>query len=381
MQSLVTSAPTTNLNLMASSQAATPRARLLAALSHRTPDRIPFTWGFGATPEMAATLRAHLAPQGISWDKLQAATEDKIHVSPAYRGPACTNPSLGIWGIHVRSANYGEGHYEEFTDFPLVGLTTPEALDAYPWPNPDWFDYASVAAAIPANCTRATQFGAGNPFELYCWMTGIEEALVNVLAEPALVQRALEHITNFLDVRLQRTLAAAPDGIDLVFFADDLGTQQGLLMSREAYREILQPFHRRLTNTVRRLAPRAHCLLHSDGAVFDVIPDLLDAGLDTLEAVQTDAAGMEPERLKRAYGDRLSFQGAISVQHLLPHGNPATVRAECRRLMDVLGKGGGYVAAPAHAIQVGTPPENVLVMLRTVLGDDDYERALQQARG
>jgi uroporphyrinogen decarboxylase len=365
---------------MKNNSASTPRERVLSALGHRTPDRIPFTWGFGATPEMAATLRAHLAPQGVDWDKLQAATEDKIHVAPAYCGPACANPSFGIWGINVRSADYGEGHYAEFTDFPLAGMTTPEVIDAYPWPNPDWFDYASVAAVIPANRTRATQFGAGNPFELYCWMTGIEEALMNVLAEPALVQRALDHITGFLDVRLQRTLAAAPDGIDLVFFADDLGTQQGLLMSRDAYREVLQPFHRRLTNTVRRLAPRAHCLLHSDGAVFDVIPDLLDAGLDTLEAVQTDATGMEPERLKRTYGDRLSFQGAISVQHLLPHGNPATVRAECQRLIEVLGARGGYIAAPAHAIQVGTPPENVLAMLRTVLGDDDYERAIQQAQ-
>lgn len=329
---------------------------------------------------MAATLSAHLAAQGVDWKALQAGTEDKIHVAPDYRGPACANPSLGIWGIRVRSADYGEGHYEEFTDFPLAGMTTPEALDAYRWPDPDWYDYASVAKAIPANRTRATQFGAGNPFELYCWMTGIEEALMNVVAEPALVQRALDHITGFLDARLQRTLAAAPDGIDLVFFADDLGTQQGLLMSREAYRAILQPYHRRLTDTVRRLAPKAHCLLHSDGAVFDVIPDLLDAGLDTLEAVQTDAVGMDPERLKRAYGDRLSFQGAISVQHLLPHGNPATVRAECLRLVEVFGAGGGYLAAPAHAIQVGTPPENVLVMLRAVLGDDDFERALQQAR-
>jgi len=353
---------------------------VLDALAHRVPERVPFTWGFGATPEMAANLRAHLAAQGVDWTALQAGTEDKTHVAPDYRGPACANPSLGIWGIRVRSADYGEGHYEEFTDFPLAGMTTPEALDAYPWPDPDWFDYAGAAAAIPANRTRATQFSAGNPFELYCWMTGIEEALMNVVAEPALVRRALDHITGVLDARLQRMLAAAPDGIDLVFFADDLGTQQGLLMSREAYRTVLQPYHRRLTDTVRRLAPRAHCLLHSDGAVFDVIPDLLDAGLDTLEAVQTDAAGMEPERLKRAYGDRLSFQGAVSVQHLLPHASPGSVRAACVRLIDVLGAGGGYLAAPAHAIQVGTPPENVLAMLRAVLGEDDYERALQRAR-
>jgi hypothetical protein len=95
--------------LSASGQApsaqATPRERLLSALSHRLPDRIPFTWGVGATPEMAATLRAHLAPHGVDWDKLQSATEDKIHVGPAYCGPACANPSFGIWGINVRSAD------------------------------------------------------------------------------------------------------------------------------------------------------------------------------------------------------------------------------------------------------------------------------------
>jgi uroporphyrinogen decarboxylase len=280
----------------------------------------------------------------------------------------------------VRSADYGEGHYEEFTGFPLAGIATPEAIDAYPWPDAGWFDYAGLAAAIPADGTRAVQFSAGNPFELYCWMTGLEEAFINLVTEPALVRRALEHITDFLEAHLSRTLAAAAGRMDLVFLADDLGSQQGLLMSRETYRAVLQPFHRRLTEAVRRGAPEAHCLFHSDGAVFDIVPDLLDAGIDTLEAVQTDAAGMDPARLKRAYGDRLCFQGAISVQQLLPRGTPETVRSECRRLVAILGEGGGYIAAPAHAIQVGTPPENVLAMLRAILGDTDCEQALRKAR-
>ena len=91
-------------------------------------------------------------------------------------------------------------------------------------------------------------------------------------------------------------------------------------------------------------------------------------------------AGMDPARLKSVYGDRLSFHGAISVQKLLPHTDAATVLRECRRLVEVLGQNGGYIAAPAHAIQMGTPPENVLAMLRAVLGDADYEAAVQEAR-
>jgi len=113
---------------------------------------------------------------------------------------------------------------------------------------------------------------------------------------------------------------------------------------------VLQPFHGALTACVREPAPHAACMLHSDGAVFDIVPDLIDAGVDVLEAVQTDAAGMDPERLKAAYGDRLSFHGAISVQHLLPHADAAAAARECRRLVDVLGAGGGYIAAPSHAV-------------------------------
>jgi len=120
-------------------------------------------------------------------------------------------------------------------------------------------------------------------------------------------------------------------------------------------------------------------MMHSDGAVFDILPDVMDAGVEVLEAVQVDAAGMEPERLKAAYGGRLSFHGAVSVQQLLPHSDAAGVMRECRRLVAVLGAEGGYIAAPSHAIQVGTPPENVLAMLRTVLGEADYEAARRQA--
>jgi uroporphyrinogen decarboxylase len=96
--------------------------------------------------------------------------------------------------------------------------------------------------------------------------------------------------------------------------------------------------------------------------------------------VQVECADMEPESLKGLYGDRLSFHGAISVQQLLPHADPAAVAAQCRHLVDVLGRGGGYIAAPSHAIQYGTPVDNVLAMLQAVLGEDDYEQAMAQAR-
>jgi len=333
----------------------TPRERVLAALAHELPDRVPFSWGFGPTPEMAAAMVSFLAEQGVDWGWLRQVTDDKVGVGPVYTGPPVPggNKGLGIWGIKTRTAGYGLGEYEEFTDFPLAGVEEPGPLDDYPWPDPAAYDYAGFRdQVLRANPTRqkAVQCGGGNPFELYSWMTGIEEALVNLLVRPDVVRTALRHITGFLEERLRRTLQAGGDLVDIVFLADDLGSQTGLLMSRDTYREVLQPFHGALTACVREPAPHAACMLHSDGAVFDIVPDLIDAGVDVLEAVQTDAAGMDPERLKAAYGDRLSFHGAISVQHLLPHADAAAAARECRRLVDVLGAGGGYIAAPSHAV-------------------------------
>lgn len=189
----------------------------------------------------------------------------------------------------------------------------------------------------------------------------------------------LDRITSILDARLRADLLSAGDLIDMVFFADDLGSQEKLLLSRPTYRRIIQPHHRRLCATVHELAPHAKILFHSDGAVFDILPDLFEAGNDCLEAVQTDAGGMLPERLKECWAGRLAFHGAISVQQVLPRGSPATVAAECRRLHQVLGAGGGWIAAPSHAVQVGTPPDNVLAMVETILGPERWALALALA--
>ena len=362
-----------------------PRERVVTALDHCRPDRVPFSWGFGPTAEMTRKLETYFQECGADWRKVRNVTEDKIGAGAAFIGPMPANGNTysGIWGIQTKSQNYGAGEYDEFTGFPLAGADDPAKLHDYPWPKPEWYDYDKVRGQIEtANPGRrkAVCVGGGNPFEIYCWMTGLEESLVNLLTNPEVVTTALDYITGFFEERLRRTLKQCGDLVDLIFFADDLGGQNGLLISRETYRSVLQPFHRRLTACARELAPQAACMLHSDGAVFDILPDLMDAGIQVLEAVQVDAQGMDPERLKSAYGERLSFHGAISVQQLLPHSDAATVQSVCRKLIETLGKNGGYIAAPAHAIQVGTPPENVWAMLEAVLGKADFEQVLHQAK-
>ncbi len=360
-----------------------PRQRVRRALSHQPPDRVPFSWGFGPTPEMSAILEKYLARQGISWGKLRVITDDIQSIRPTYIGPELPEHT-DIWGIQRKPVSYGAGSYDEIEVYPLAGVQTPAELETYPWPDPEIYDYENlreqILAVDPEGCRAGKLTPAGNPFEIYCWMTGLEEAMVNLLLNPRLVCVALDRITHFFEEKMRQTLVGCADLVDVFFFADDLGSQVSLLISRQVYRDILQPYHRRLMCLAKEMAPHAFVMFHSDGAVFDILPDLIDAGVEVLEAVQTEAAGMEPVRLKETYGDRLSFHGGISVQALLPKTDEKTVMTECRRLVDVLGQGGGYIAAPSHAIQVGTPPENVLAMLKAVLGESDYQAALARAQ-
>lgn len=359
----------------------TPRERVLCALAHRAPERTPFSWGFGPTDEMAEALRADLAKRGVVWEKLRDAANDIQRYAADYVG-ANLPADIDMWGIRRQRISYGGGVYDEVAYSPLAELDTVAKIDAHPWPDPDLFDDAGLRRQILAtnpDRRRAVQIWGGNPFETCSWMTGLENTMVRLLADRDLVVASLERIAGFFEERLKRMLSVCGDLVDIVFMGDDLGGQNGLLFSREIYRDVLQPFHRRLVETVRRGAPQARTMFHTDGGVVEVIADLMDAGIDILEAVQTDAKGMDPSRLKTAFGARLSFHGAISVQSLLPHKDAATVRRECERLVNILGEDGGYIAAPSHAIQVGTPPDNVLAMLQAVLGAQDYQRALEVA--
>lgn len=358
------------------------RERVMRALARREPERTPFAWGFCATTEMQALMAAHCNACGVDWPVLRDAASDVLCADPVCTA-ARTPDGADIWGIRWRSVAYDGGTYQEVAHPPLAGVESVAALAAYPWPDPEAYDVAGLHRhLLEANAGRekAVRISGGNPLEIYTWMTGMEEAFINLLSEPDLVVAALGHITGFFENRLVRILREVGDRIDLVFLADDLGSQTGPLISGEIYRTLIQPFHRRLVDAIRREAPEARILFHSDGSVYDLMPDLIVSGFDALEAVQTECKDMQPERLKAEFGGAISFHGALSVQQLLPRADEAEVERECRRICGILGAGGGYIAAPSHAIQVGTPPVNVLAMLRGVLGEADYSAALAAAK-
>ncbi len=363
----------------------TPRQRIQMALRHQQPDRVPFSWGLHPTPEMSAVMENYLYERGMSWRQLFTAVEDSVRITANYIGPILP-ADTDLWGIIRKPVSYGIGVYNEISKYPLAHASTVAEIGAYPWPNPDWFDYRSMHNQLERVDPEGRLAGklwidiCGNPFELYTWMTGHERTFLNLVERPEIVWAAMEQITRYFEARLYSSLPLVADRVDLCYFADDLGGQKGLLISRRIYRQLIMPFHQRLFRLAKSLAPHASIMFHSDGSVFDILPDLIEAGVEVLEAVQVDAAKMDPVVLKKTYGVSLAFHGGISVQSLLPHSSAEAVEMECRRLVDIFGQGGGYIAAPTHCIQVGTPPENVLAMLRGILGPDETLRLLDQAR-
>ncbi len=160
---------------------------------------------------------------------------------------------------------------------------------------------------------------------------------------------------------VENALDAVGEDIDVTSFGDDLGTQQSTLFDPRLYRQLVKPHHARMIATLKQ-GSDAKTLLHSCGAVSALFDDFIEIGIDAVNPVQVRAKGMEPERLKADYGDRLSFWGAIDTQRVLPFGSPEEVRAEVRRVTNILGRDGGYVLNSVHNIQADVPPENIAAM-------------------
>ena len=288
-------------------------------------------------------------------------------VSPDYKGPQL-RPGEDIWGVIRKAVSYGRGSYDEIEHYPLANASTLDDLRRHRWPTPELFDYSVLperVAGAQAGGERCLMISSGNIFETSWYMRGFEQMFMDFVLNPELAHGILARVTDFSVRHSRRMLSAANGDIDLAFTADDVAGQRGLLLSLEMWEQFIKPYHVRLNKAIHDFGVKV--IYHSDGAVMDAVEGLIDMGIDVLQPLQFSAEGMDPVELKEKHGDHLSFQGGVSVQTTLPFGSPEDVRREVTELITVLGKGGGYILGPSHAIQAGTPPENIAAMFDTAL--------------
>jgi uroporphyrinogen decarboxylase len=378
-----------------------PRERVLEALNHREPDRVPIDLGASSTTSIAAStyerLRDYLAlpaeeiaiidhVQQLAYpseDLLGRLAVDTrvVHVS---RG-AVPTPDIvddgdylayvDRWGIKLRMPKE-TGFYFDRVEFPIKKANV-DGLEAYGWPPPleappelrarakllyENADYALVGGSF---------MGIGGIFEQAWKLVGLEDALMAMLTDHVFAERLLDAVTDAYIEAADGYLDAVGEYLHVFTFADDICSQDSWIVSPEFYTTLIKPRQRRLFEAVKRKT-NAKIFYHSCGAAFDLIPHLIDIGVDIINPVQVSATGMDTKRLKAAYGrDVVFWGGGVDTQHILPFATPQQVTDEVKRRIDDLAPGGGFVFAAVHNIQALVPPANVVAAFETAA---DYGR-------
>lgn len=356
----------------------TAKTRVLSALNHKSTDRVPID--FAATPETKQKLKEYF---GVDEDEvlLQELGIDVRAVTPEYVGPAFKNysgqewegkdktkPFQDVWGVWRKPVSYSTGHYNEICQYPLAEVENISDLDKFQWPQVDWWnmqDISSEINRINENDEYAILIRNGNIFETAWYMRGLNNMLIDLKIRPKFAYELMRRITEYKIDYLSAILEAARDKIDLVFTADDIGTQTGLLMSLDLWRRMIKPHHLKMNTALKRF--NIKILYHTDGAIMEAVPELIDMGIDVLNPLQFSAQEMDPYKLKEEYGHQLCFHGGIDVQTILRTSTPEDVRRTVKERIEVLGKDGGYIVSPSHGIQVDTPLKNILTLYQTAL--------------
>jgi uroporphyrinogen decarboxylase len=280
------------------------------------------------------------------------------------------------WGIEWRLQP--GNHYYDIARHPLQEASVDD-LQRYPWPDlAHWSRFAGLrekAQAIQAAGKAVVALSGVSPFEFSYMLRGMDRWFLDLAADPTFSRALLGKLTDLMRSGLERLLDAAGDYIDVVIMGDDLGSQKGPLLSTAMYRQLIKPCHVELCRAIKARSD-AKIFFHSDGDIYPLLNDLIEAGIDLLNPVHVSARNMgDTARLKREFGDRLAFCGGIDTQSVLPHGTPEEVRREVRRRIKDLAPGGGYILAAVHCIQPDVPPENVCAMFEEAIRAGRYPLA------
>ena len=357
------------------------RQRVLATFAHQEPDRVPVDMMGNASMLVDQTyfaVRDHLGlkpippiRRGTTANYYDERILDRLDIdfrrlflperSSAWQIPA-DGPYTDPWGVRYDR----HGPFVNLMESPLRDVIAPDQVHAHPWPRArDLFTADGLAEKARRKYDETDHaLVARNPvtagfLDRACQLMGAAEFLSALAVMPEVASCLIEHLLGVYKDIYALFLDAVGPYVQMVEVADDLGTQQGMLISPAMYRAFIKPAERELYGLIREKSPHAALFRHCDGAITPIIPDLIDVGVDVLNPIQTSAKGMVPEKLKADFGDRLTFHG--SVEGL--SGPIDQLVAEVRQRIDVFSPGGGFVLASCNHM-MDVPPENILAMAR-----------------
>jgi uroporphyrinogen decarboxylase len=338
-----------------------PKERVLAAVARETPDRTPCD--FWAEPPALSRLLEYLDYNNE--ERLLTALNVDIRHLNASPPPECEVRSgvyQNFWGERYVYQPTPWGKMREDLPGALTDAKSLSELESFPWPTVDCFDYSDLKTRCRRYGNFALLYGFADVWQRPALVRGWEGMFFDMAERPDWVHFLGRKFTDFYIEDYTRAAEISRGKIDIYLLISDLGSQNGPLVSLAMFRRFIAPYLKEMINHVHSLG--ALVLFHSCGAIHPFIPDLISLGIDVLDPIQPIGPEMTPERLKADFGDRLSFHGGIDMQQLLPNSTPEQVRREARRYSEILGRGGGYILAPAHLFQPDVPPENILALYK-----------------
>ena len=372
-----------------------PRDRVIRSLQHKEPDKVPLSLGGSAhkiSDSRYLMLKEHYKLDGEGPKRLTGAylsyadnrlldaigTDIRyVHLRPPtgyMENKRGDGTWIDEWGLthHVI-----EGGYYELGGTPLAEAMIDD-LDSYPWP--DYNDparYMGLKEEVE-DLFNNTDYaiGAYRPmisgiFEISHYLRGMEKLLMDLLLDKKFVDTLLWKLTEVQGEILKQYLDIVGPYVQIVEWADDVGTQNGPMFSPELYKELVLDKHAYISKIVKEKAPGAKLLLHSCGSVKRFIPYFIEAGFDILNPVQPKAKDMKPADLKAEFGQDISFLGGVDVQQTM-RGPVAGVRNEVKQRIEELAPNGGFVLAPSHNFGDDVPLENILAFFETAREFGDY---------
>lgn len=339
----------------------TPRQRWMSILKREKVDRIPMD--YWATREVTEKLLKELeCKEEIElYEKLHI---DKVfNVSPKYIGPKLPK-NTDIYGCKYRAIRYRSGIYNECIYHPLAKYTTVKEIEEkYTWPTIDLFDYSIIREQVKGKEKYPVSGGGSEPFLIYKHLRGETQAYIDLIKYPEIVEYCLDKLYDFCYENTLKIYKEASQYILFSYIAEDLGSQEDLLYSPQQIRKFFFPGMKKMIDLAHSYG--IYVFHHDDGAIRKILPDLVNLGIDILNPVQWRCKGMNREELKKEFGDKIIFHGAMDNQYTLPFGTVEEVKEEVIYNINVLGKNGGYILAPCHNIQPITPIKNILAMYQT----------------
>ena len=336
----------------------TSRERWLAVLRGESFDRTPLD--YRATPEVNAALVEHMGAQNLHEVKERLHIDTLMGLGPQYVGPKL-EAGYNVLGIRYEMVDYGTGAYSEPVYNPLAEFETVAEIEAnYTWPDPDWYDYSGIADAVAGREDWVISGGSYEEFATYKDLRGVQRGYLDLYEKPDIVHYCMGKLTDYRYRIAERIYEEAPGQIVWCWVAEDFGTQEALLMSPAMIAEFFIPHMKRVIDLAHDAG--AYVFHHSDGAVSENLPQMIEAGIDVLDPVQWRCTGMEREGLVADFGDQIGFHGGMDNQFTLAYGSEADVREEVRENIRILGEKGRYLLGPCHNIQPITAPALIVAL-------------------